>query len=479
MLTSRRLLVGAAAILALAAFGAAQAAADSDWTRFRGPNGSGITTASNIPTEFGIDRNLVWRLPLPQGHSSPILWKGRIYLTAFRGDVLFTLAIDRLEGRILWERRAPRVTPVVVDKRNNPASPSPAVEDDAVYSFFPDYGLIAYDAAGNERWTLPLGPFNNIYGMGASPVIVGDLLILACDQSTGSYLLALDKRTGEERWRTERPEAKSGHATPIVWESPEGETQILLPGSFLMMAYAVETGEKRWWVRGLSFEIKSTPVILGDTVFINGYGAPVNDPGNKIDIPAAEDVWPGADADGNGTLSPAEFPKYTPRFWFEVADLDRSGQLSRDEWAYYRAALDSENGMLAIRLGGTGDVTDTAVKWKYQRSVPQLPSPLVFENVLYTVNDNCITTTLDPETGERIAQGRPTEAAGACYASPVAAGGHVYVVTERGAVAVLPPGGQLDPLVVNDLLEDVYATPAFADGRIYIRTVEALYAFGQ
>jgi outer membrane protein assembly factor BamB len=479
MLTSRRLLVGAAAILALAAFGAAQAAADSDWTRFRGPNGSGITTASNIPTEFGIDRNLVWRLPLPQGHSSPILWKGRIYLTAFRGDVLFTLAIDRLEGRILWERRAPRVTPVVVDKRNNPASPSPAVEDDAVYSFFPDYGLIAYDAAGNERWTLPLGPFNNIYGMGASPVIVGDLLILACDQSTGSYLLALDKRTGEERWRTERPEAKSGHATPIVWESPEGETQILLPGSFLMMAYAVETGEKRWWVRGLSFEIKSTPVILGDTVFINGYGAPVNDPGNKIDIPAAEDVWPGADADGNGTLSPAEFPKYTPRFWFEVADLDRSGQLSRDEWAYYRAALDSENGMLAIRLGGTGDVTDTAVKWKYQRSVPQLPSPLVFENVLYMVNDNCITTTLDPETGERIAQGRPTEAAGACYASPVAADGHIYVVTERGAVAVLPPGGQLTPLVVNDLREDVYATPAFADGRIYIRTVEALYAFGQ
>jgi hypothetical protein len=246
-----------------------------------------------------------------------------------------------------------------------------------------------------------------------------------------------------------------------------------------MMAYAVETGEKRWWVRGLSFEIKSTPVILGDTVFINGYGAPVNDPGNKIDIPAAEDVWPGADADGNGTLSPAEFPKYTPRFWFEVADLDRSGQLSRDEWAYYRAALDSENGMLAIRLGGTGDVTDTAVKWKYQRSVPQLPSPLVFENVLYMVNDNCITTTLDPETGERIAQGRPTEAAGACYASPVAADGHIYVVTERGAVAVLPPGGQLTPLVVNDLLEDVYATPAFADGRIYIRTVEALYAFGQ
>ena len=476
----RQLVLSGAAVLALGAVAAATTAADPDWTRFRGPNGSGISEATDIPTEFGPDRNLVWRLPLPGGHSSPILWKDRIYLTAWRGgDALSTIAIDREKGEIIWERPAPRVTPVIVDKRNNPASPSPAVEDDAVYSFFPDYGLIAYDAAGNQRWTLPLGPFDNIYGMGASPVIVGDLLVLAIDQSTGSYLLALDKRTGAERWRAERPEAKSGHATPILWTAPDGQQQILLPGSFLLTAYAADTGEKLWWVRGLSFEIKSTPVILGDTVFINGYGAPVNDPGNKIDIPAADDVWPGADADGNGTLSQAEFPTFTPAFWFGVADLDRSGQLSRDEWEYYRAALDSENGMLAIRLGGSGDTTETAVKWKYQRAVPQLPSPLVFRNVLYMVNDGGIVTTLDPETGERIAQGRLTGALGAYYASPVAADGHVYFVSERGAVAVLPPGGDLTPLVVNDLAEDAYATPAFADGRIYIRTVEALYAFGE
>ena len=125
-------------------------------------------------------------------------------------------------GRILWEREAPRVKTRVVDKRNNPASPSPAVEDNGVYVFFPDYGLIAYDGSGKQRWTMPLGPFNNIYGMGASPVIVGDLLILACDQSTGSYLMAVEKRTGRVRWKVDRPEAKSGHSTPILWRAADG-----------------------------------------------------------------------------------------------------------------------------------------------------------------------------------------------------------------------------------------------------------------
>jgi outer membrane protein assembly factor BamB len=475
----QRIHVSLAATAVFALLGSSACAQSPDWTRFRGPNGSGITAATAIPTEFGKDKNLVWRLDLPQGHSSPILWKDRIYLTAFRDDVLSTFAIDRHAGEILWEREAPSVTPVVVDPRNNPASPSPAVEDDAIYSFFPDYGLIAYDDEGNERWTLPLGPFNNIYGMGASPVIVGDLLLLACDQSTGSFLLALDKRTGEEQWRTMRPEAKSGHATPILWEAPDGEQQILLPGSFLMTAYAVETGERRWWVRGLSFEIKSTPVIHRDTMFINGYGAPVNDPGNKITVPPHEDVWPEADADGNGTLSQGDFPNFCAAFWFTVADLDTDGEITTDEWEYYRAALDSENGMLAIRLGGSGDMTESSVKWKYQRAVPQLPSPLVYGDVLYMVNDGGIVTTLDPETGERLNQGRLTGALGAYYASPVAADGHVYFTSELGAVAVLEPTGELTPMVVNDLEEDTYATPAFADGRIYIRTVEALYAFGR
>jgi hypothetical protein len=217
---------------AIAAAAVVSAAEPPDWTRFRGPNGSGISTATNVPIEFGQNKNLLWRLALPPGHSSPILHRDRIYLTAFRADALFTIAVDRLTGKLLWEREAPRVKTRIVDKRNNPASPSPAVEDNGVYVFFPDYGLIAYDGAGKERWTMPLGPFNNIYGMGASPVLVDDLLILACDQSVGSFLLAVEKRTGRVRWKVDRPEARSGHSTPILWRAPDGKEQLLLPGSF-------------------------------------------------------------------------------------------------------------------------------------------------------------------------------------------------------------------------------------------------------
>lgn len=474
----RRVAVAGLVALCLVSGLSAQAPS-TDWSRFRGPNGSGHASGPRYPTEFGSARNLLWRTALPQGHSSPIVWRDRIYLTAYRGETLFTIAINRTDGKILWERQAPETKTRILDKRNNPASPSPALEDRRVYTFFPDYGLLAYDDEGKELWKMPLGPFDNIYGMGASPVIVGDLLILACDQSLNSFLLAVDKNTGKERWRTPRPEAKSGHATPIVWKAPDGRDQIILPGSFLLTGYDALTGERKWWVRGLSFEIKSTPVVHGDTIFINGYGAPENDPGRKINVPPSDEVWPTADADKNGVITQPEFPKYSAAFWFTVADLNLDKQLTKDEWEYYRAALDSENGMLAIRLGGSGDMTEKSVRWKYQRSVPQLPSPIVFEGVLYMVNDGGIVTTLNPETGELIKQGRLTGALGAYYASPVAGGGHLYFVSERGAVAVLPPGGDLTPLVVNDLGEDCYATPALVDGKIYLRTREALYAFGR
>jgi len=472
---ARSAAVGAVAF----ALTASLAAAPPDWSRFRGPNGSGVSTAANVPIEFGPQKNLLWRLTLPPGHSSPILFRDRIYLTAYRGDTLVTLAIDRSNGRILWERAAPTVKTKIVDKRNNPASPSPVVDDSGVYVFFPDYGVMAYDAAGIERWKMPLGPFNNIYGMGASPVIVGNLIVLACDQSVGSYVMAVNKRTGRVQWKVERPEAKSGHSTPIVWRGPDGKDQILLPGSFLLTSYDAATGRKLWWVGGLSFEMKSTPVIGAGTIYVNGYGAPVNDPGKKVSVPPADAVWKTADADANGVLSKPEFPKFTPAFWFDVADLDANGSLSQDEWAYYRAALDSENGMLAIRLGGSGDMTDKAIRWKYQRSVPQLPSPLLFGGVLYMVNDNGIITTLNPDTGAVIKQGRLTGAPGPHFASPTAADGHIFFTSEAGAIVVVSPGGDLTPTVINELNEDTYATPAFADGRIYVRTVAALYAFGK
>ncbi len=328
-------------------------------------------------------------------------------------------------------------------------------------------------------WKVALGPFNNIYGMGASPVIVGDLVVLACDQSLGSFCSPSTRRPAGNSGKSTGRKRRAAIRRRSSGADPTARIKSSLPGSFLLTSYDAATGKKLWWVGGLSFEMKSTPVIGKDTIYVNGYGSPQNDPGRKVNIPPADEIWKTADADGNGVISKAEFPKLTAAFWFDVADLDVNGSLTKDEWAYYRAALDSENGMLAIKLGGSGDMSDTAIRWKYQRSVPQLPSPLLFGGVLYMVNDNGIVTTLNPDTGEMIKQGRLTGAPGPHFASPTAADGHIFFTSEAGAIVVVNPGGDLAPIAVNELAEDTYATPAFADGRIYVRTSAALYAFGK
>jgi outer membrane protein assembly factor BamB len=464
----------AAVLFLLVTSPAADAPDPENWSRFRGPNGSGVSRSTGVPVEFGPDKNVVWKTELPFGHSSPALTRDRIFLTAVRHERLVTICLDRRGGRILWEREAPRPRVEKLDARNGPAGPTPASDGRNVYVFFADFGLLSYDMDGRERWRVLLGPFNNLYGMGASPVLVDDEVVLTCDQNTDSFVIAVGQHDGRVRWKTPRPEAHSGHSTPILYKPSGGRTQIIIPGSFLLTAYAAATGEKIWWARGLSFELKSTPVVNGDTLYINGFGSPENQPGAQKVIPPFEDVV-AQYAGAGGRLLLSGLPNGNARSWI---DLDSNGEVSRSEWEYYRAAMASENGMLAIRLGGRGDVTDTNLRWKYHKSVPQLPSPLIYANVLYMVNDGGIVTALNPDTGAEIGQGRLKGAIDHYFASPVAADGKVFVLSEQGKVAVLPSGGSLEPIVVNDLHDDIYATPAISDGKIYLRTRGWLYCFG-
>jgi outer membrane protein assembly factor BamB len=461
-------------LLALSVASAAADAPDPEaWSRFRGPNGSGVSTSTRVPSEFGPDQNVIWKTELPFGHSSPALTRDRIFLTAARAERLVTIALDRHSGQILWERDSPRPRVENLDTRNGPAGPTPATDGTNVYVFFADFGLLSYDMNGRERWRLPLGPFNNLYGMGASPVLVGDVVVLACDQNTDSFIVAVAQRDGKIRWKTPRPEAHSGHSTPILYTPPGAPTQIIVPGSFQLSAYAVNNGEKLWWVGGLSFELKSTPVVNGDTLYINGFGTPQNQPGAHPNIEAFTDIAQKYGEGGKVML--AKLPNPNARSWI---DLDANGEITSSEWDYYRAAMASDNGMLAIKLGGRGDMTGTNVRWRYHKSVPQLPSPLLYHNVLYMVNDGGIVTALNPDTGAEVGQGRLKGAIDHYYASPVAADGKIFMLSETGKVAVLPPGGSLDPIAVNDLGDDIYATPAISDGRIYLRTRSHLYCFG-
>lgn len=453
-------------------------AQDDDWSRFRGPNGSGVVAVEGLPETLDPEGNVLWRTELPPGHSSPILSGDHVYLTTLDGDELATVAVDRSTGEVLWRQPAPRPRIEKLDGRNNAASPSPVADDAGVVVFFPEFGLLAYDATGEEVWALPLEPFDNVYGMGASPILVGDLVVLACDQQTGSYLLAVDRATGDERWRAARPEAKSSHCTPIVVPGKDGASELILPGSFFLDAYDPATGKKNWFASGLCFEMKSVPVVADGLVFVNGYGSPMNQPGNQITVEPFEAVLETNDADGDGKLSEAEMPATRAASWFGFVDLDADGALDARDWDYLARALASQNGMLAYRLGGSGDVTDEALVWDYRRSVPQLPSPLVYEDVLYMLNDSGgILVTFQPATGEVLEKGRLEDAVDTYYASPVAGDGKIYLVSEHGTVVVLPAGGSLEPLSVTQLGENVYATPALAEGRVYLRTVSALYCF--
>jgi len=465
----------AAVFLSLGSGGVA--AIQSDWSRFRGPNGTGVADVDGLPVELDRDENLAWRTALPPGHSSPVLSDTLVFLTAFEGDELLTFAIERESGAVAWKRALPRVFDCRIDQRNNRASPTPAVDGDLVVVFFQDFGLAAYDHEGGERWRHALGPFDNVYGMGASPILVGGAVVLACDQNVDSFLLALSKKDGSLLWRKARPWAKSGHCTPVLHEDGE-RPQLILPGSFYLDGYDLETGERTWWVKGLSFEMKSVPVLHEGVVYINGYGSPLNDPGQQVVMPDFADVIGERDADDDGRVSKDEMPPGKAAAWFEFVDLDRSGALDSGEWTYLQDALASHNGMLAIRAGGAGDRTKEGLVWSYHRSVPQLPSPLIYDGVLYMLGDQGgLVTTFRPASGEVLARGRVKGAEDAFYAAPVAGDGKVYLVGESGRLAVLPAGGSLEPLAVSELGERCYATPALAEGCLYQRTEAALYCF--
>ena len=197
-------------------------AAAGDWPQFRGPDGQGVSNDRGLPTQFGPQKNVIWKIDLPPGHSSPVLAGSRIFLTAVENEKLYTIGLDRASGKMLWKKEAPRPRREWMQDTNSPASPSPVSDGKNVYVFFGDYGILSYSADGEERWKLPLGPFNNPNGHGSSPILVDDMLILICDQDTDAYVLALDKTTGAVKYRINRPEVTRSYTIPVVYRPKKG-----------------------------------------------------------------------------------------------------------------------------------------------------------------------------------------------------------------------------------------------------------------
>jgi outer membrane protein assembly factor BamB len=450
----------------------------ADWPQLRGRNGLGVAAAGGAPLEFSPSRNVIWKTALPAGKSSPVVTGNRICLTGAQDGKLETLCLDRSSGRILWRESLAQMRAEARHTLNHAASPTPVTDGSNLYVFFSDYGLISYTLQGKERWRMPLGPFSNLHGMAASPVLAGKRLLLACDQDTGAFLLAADKDSGQLAWKAERPDFVHGFSTPAIYVPPHGPAEVILPGSYQMVSYAVETGERLWWLRGLTWQPKSAPLIHGGTLFFNGW-APGGDPGQQRDLPPFEEVIRTADTNGDGKLSPEEVPADLRHSGsWQAIDLDKDGLLNARDWSFYRARRAARNGLMAIKLGGRGDVTGSNILWRFDKSLPDVPMPLLYRDTLFLVRTGGIFTTVNPQSGEVVKQGRLTGALEGYYASPVAAGDRIYVASEHGKVVVIKADPQWEILAVNDFEEDIFATPAIVDGRIYLRTASALYAIG-
>jgi outer membrane protein assembly factor BamB len=316
-----------------------------DWPQFRGVNAAGVAEETGLPVQFGPSSNVVWKTPIPKGLSSPSIAGDRILLTGVEDERLFTFALDRDTGRVLWRREAPRPRRQDLQEQNHPASPTPATDGKRVYVFFADFGLLSYGPDGEELWRLPLGPFNNPFGHGSSPILVGDLVLQVCDQDDGSFLIAVDQATGRIVWRTPRPHAQRGYATPVVYEPPEGGLQVLVMGSYQLNAYEVATGKLVWWIRGFPWQIKPTPILAGDAVYVVTR-AGESDPGEQEFVPHFPRALEQLDGNGDGKLSKDEIvDEKAIRRFDEYLDLDDSGFLEERDWEQFRRRREGMNAL--------------------------------------------------------------------------------------------------------------------------------------
>jgi hypothetical protein len=240
--------------------------------------------------------------------------------------------------------------------------------------------------------------------MGASPVVADGKVLMICDQDQEAYLIALDQKTGATVWRSERPEMVHSFSTPIVYRAG-GRTELIVPGSYILTSYDVATGKLVWRVRGLTYQVKSVPVVEDGVLYFNGW-APGGEPSERIELPDFATMVKQYDKNGDGKLSKDEVPKnWLPGNW-DMQDLDKDGLLNAKDWQYYSMRRTSSNAAMAVKLGGEGDITDTHVLWRYQKSLPDVPGVLLYRKVLYLIRNSGILQTLDPAKGTLLKQGR-------------------------------------------------------------------------
>jgi outer membrane protein assembly factor BamB len=470
----------AAVSLILGASTLVAAAIGGSWPQFRGQNAAGLAVPSDsLPTEIGPSASVVWKTPLPPGHSSPVVFGEHIYLDAERDEKLFVIGIDGADGKRLWETEVPHDRLEEIHRIGSHAQCTPSTDGERVVSFFGSAGLFCHDVHGRLLWKQLMGPFKNTFGAGSSPLIVDDRVILCQDHDTESFLMALDKQTGKPIWRTDRSEFPRNYSTPVIW-TVDGKKQVVVAATLRVVGYDFETGKELWTARGIARFISATPVIGPDnTLYVAGWAAGGDEGGLKFEVPAFDDVVGEYDKNKNGTFEEEELPEDGPiQMRFTQVDRDKNGSLTREEYDFFRMLFQAgRNVLIAVKPGGRDDVTATHVLWTNAKQVPFCASPIVVEDRLFSVKDGGIVSCLAAKTGKPLKQAR-LEAIGEYYSSPVAGDGKIYMINEEGRLTVISSAGDWQVLHTAEFGENAYATPAIVDGRIYLRTAGHLYCFG-
>jgi outer membrane protein assembly factor BamB len=491
----------ASASLLTLAFGltSSQSCGQAFWPQFRGPSGNGISAEARPPVSFS-PSNAAWSTELPRGHSSPVIWGDRIYLTCQDDQVLDCRAYDRPSGKLLWQRPVPVEKLEPVHAFNNQAAGTPVATAERVVFYFGSYGLIAFTPEGEKVWDKPLPPqvSRGKYGAGTSPILCGDLVVLAQDTDEGgSRLLAYRLKTGELVWETPRPLFKAGWSTPVFW-SGAGRNEIVLLGSKVLTAYDPADGRELWKLPGFPIETSPSPTYEGDRLFVCS-SAIGGRSSQKFDFSGYKQLLP---FDKNQDtkiqfeevpenfrfVTRAELPEGHPgrELPFEARGMikgmdeggDKDGALSESEWEKSMANFEGMDAPVIMALrGGAGLNEEDRVSWKFARGIPEMPSPVACRGKVFLVRDGGMLQCMDAEKGTVLYQER-LGVSGGYAASPVGTPDRLYLASQSGTVTVIDPASDsLKVLARNPLGEKIAATPAVAGNTIYVRTEKHLFAF--
>lgn len=402
--------------LLLSLWAAGSYSAEEYWNQFRGPHGDGTSSAKGLPTTWSETEHVKWKTPVRgKAWSSPVVWGEQVWLTSAPpdGKELFAICLDLATGKTLRDIKVFDVEkPQYCIERNSYASPTPCIEEGRVYVHFGAHGTACLDTTtGETLWTRRDLECDHFRGPASSPIIWDELLILTFDGFDKQYLAALDKKSGNTVWRTDRGfaygtdngDAKKAYGTPRVVEV-DGKPELLSASAGASAAYDPRTGKEIWRVKSGGMNASCRPVVGKGLAF---FGT----------------------ADGGFNL-------------------------------------------FAVKLGGEGDVTGSNVMWKLTKGAPRYASPILVDDLLYMGNEQGNVTCVEAESGEVVWQNK---LGGLLMSSPLYADGKLYFFAEDGNCHVLAPGRELKLLATNKLEGGFMASPALAGKSLILRTKEAVY----